>query len=822
MKIANYIKEMTLEEKAAILSGTEFWMTNQIPRLDIPSIYMADGPIGLRKQDEQADHMGLNKSEQTTCFPAGVTIASSWNPENARRMGEAIADECHYYGVNILLGPAVNIKKNPRCGRNFEYYSEDPYLSGIMGTEFVKGVQDDGIGVSVKHFAANNNENYRFMGDSIVDERALREIYLKAFEMIIKEANPTTVMCAYNKINGIHCSENKHLLTEILRDEWKYDGVVISDWGAVVDRAKGIQAGMDLEMPGDCKKFRSDIITSVKNGSLAIQDVDKGVINILKLIERTKDIDTHRSFDKEYHSKLSGDIAADCAVLLKNNGSLPLNKNKRYLVVGDLFQKMRYQGSGSSIINPTQVISPKQAFDNRNLSYKFVRGYLASEVTPDHKQEEDALNASKAYDEIIFFGGQTDTTESEGYDRDHLELPENQIALLYRFISLGKKVILVLFGGSPVELPFEDKISAILNMYLPGQSGGEATTALLFGEKSPSGKLAETWPMTYKDIPFGDEYITSQFELYKESIYVGYRYYDKLHGHGVRYPFGFGLSYTTFTYSNLVVKEKGNSVTVTCDIINTGNRDGAEVVQLYIGNPPSNVFKAEKELRAFTKVYLKKGETKQAVMTFKRSDLSYYHVHLNKWVLENGYYQLLIGASSIDIRLTADFVISGEPSIEIPYSQNELVEYYDVSNLTKVSNDSFERLLGFPLPNLNLPKIPVTIESKLADYRYSFFGRIIYNAVIGVGRRKYKKALRLPEGDKRDREMKNGLFLMKILPNNNFRSMAASSSGLFPMKMAFAVAEITNGHYIKGLNYILKKESVPPLPKNKIKGVHHD
>ena len=813
-KIRQYVNEMTIEEKAALLAGTEFWKTNPIPRHGIGSIYMTDGPCGLRKQGDKADHLGINESDPTTSFPTGVSIASSWNLENARLMGQAIAEECKAYGVNVLLGPAVNIKKNPRCGRNFEYFSEDPLISGKMGIEFTKGVQSEGIGVSVKHFAANSNENYRFMGDSIVDDRALREIYLKAFEMIVKEANPSTVMCAYNKVNGTYCSENKYLLTDILRKEWGYDGVVLSDWGAVNDRVESLKAGMDLEMPGDCTYFRKNIIDAALNGKLSMEYVDRAATNVLKLIERTKGIKKTKHFAEEEHSRLSGEIAADSAVLLKNNGGLPLKRDEKYLIIGDLFDKMRYQGAGSSLINPTKVTSPKNAFDQRKVKYTFVRGYRESEVEPEINYENEAVKAAEEYDQLLFFLGQTDYTESEGYDRDHLELPANQVSLLNRLIKMEKKIILVLYGGSPVEMPFESKVNAILNMYLPGQTGGEATAALLFGEKTPSGKLAETWPMTYQEVPFGNEYISSKSELYKESIYVGYRYYDKVKGKGVRYPFGFGLSYTSFEYTNLVIEVLENDIQICCDVQNTGECFGAEIVQLYVGNPQGKVFMAEKELRAFSKAYLQPGEKKTVNMSFLKSDLAYYNICEKNWILENGTYMISVGASSTDLRLESKIEISGEAEVENPYSRQEFLEYYDVANLSKVTDKTFEKLLGYPLPNRKEQEIPVHLNTRFVEFRYSFIGRILYNAIVGVGERQFKKALKMPDGPEREAQKKTGMFVMRLMPNNSVRSLSASSAGVFPMKLAYAFVELTNGHILKGLKYILQKEKASKLPKD--------
>ncbi|MEN1990527.1 glycoside hydrolase family 3 C-terminal domain-containing protein [Paenibacillus hubeiensis] len=808
------IQEMTIEEKAALMAGVDFWKTNPIPRLSIPSIYMTDGPCGLRKQGDQADHLGLNKSEETTSFPTGATIAASWNPENVRKMGAAIAKECHHFGVNVLLGPAVNIKRNPRCGRNFEYFSEDPLVSGVFGSAFVEGVQNEGIGVSLKHFAVNNNENYRFMGDSVVDERALREIYLKAFEMIVKQTRPVTVMCAYNKVNGVYCAENHHLLTEVLRNEWGFDGLVVSDWGAVSDRVEGIKAGMDLEMPGDCEFFRKNIIDAAYSGALPMADLDQAVKNVLSLIQRTSNINYGMSFDKDAHHSLSGEIAADSAVLMKNDGSLPLQKTGKFLVVGDLFEKMRFQGAGSSLINPARLTTPKAAFDSRNIDYDFVRGYRESEILPETDYENEALRLAESAECILFFGGQTDYTESEGYDREKMTLPENQLSLLNRLSKLNKKIIFVMFGGSPVELPFESTVNAILNMYLPGQAGGEAAAQLLFGEKNPSGKLAETWVETYSDVPFGEEFVRHKTELYKESIFVGYRYFDSLKGRGVKYPFGHGLSYTTFEYSSPEMEMGPEKVTVRCQITNTGSMAGSEVVQVYVSNLRSEVFKPIKELRAFTKVFLNPGERKKVELSFDKKDLAYFHVTKNEWILENGDYSILIAASVEDIRLTAGFSITDQPVIPGPYHRDRLQHYFSPERLTSATLEEFEALLGRSTHNQknseNQPRY--TMDSRLDELKTSFIGKIFYNVVVGVGKKQFKRSQRLPEGPEKDMERKNGMFLMKMMPNNSIRSMSVSSTGRFNYHMAAGLIELLNGRVVKGIKRMRTKDNLPPLP----------
>ena len=577
MDIESTLKQMTSEEKAALVSGTDFMYTNPIPRLGIPSLCMSDGPPGQRKQAEGGDN-GISNSEPATAFPTAVTTASGWNPENLRKIGAAIGRECRHYGVHTLLGPGVNIKRNPLCGRNFEYFSEDPYLAGVMGAAEVEGVQSQGVGVSVKHFAMNNSENYRFMGNSVASENTIRNLYLKPFEYIVKHAHPATLMCAYNQINSVYCSENKWLLTDVLRGEWGFDGVVMTDWGAVHDRTAGIRAGLDLEMPGDTAICRKWILDALKDGSLPMEDLDKACRNILKWIDRYVQPAETAPVDWDAHHDLAGEIAADCAVLMKNDGVLPLTGKEKLHITGELFENMRYQGAGSSMIHPTRVTTVRDAFEKRNIK--------------NHDLQD--------CDTILVFAGLTDEYESEGCDRETMRLPEKQLKLIDEMIATGRKVVVVLFGGSVVELPFNDQVSAILNMFLPGQNGGEATAQLLLGEKNPSGRLAETWPMRYEDVPGHESFGKTPQEVYAEGMEVGYRYYQK-HGIPVRYPFGHGLSYTTFNHSEW--HKEGNTYTQT--ITNTGSRFGGEAAQLYL----------EGELKGFAKVYLEPGESRTVRIT---------------------------------------------------------------------------------------------------------------------------------------------------------------------------------------------------------------
>lgn len=807
MDIQNFLTLLSLEEKAALVSGADFMYTNPIPRLSIPSVRMSDGPHGLRVQSEGGDN-GVNGSEPATSFPTAACTASSWNPENTRKMGEAIAEEALHYGINVLLGPGACIKRNPLCGRNFEYFSEDPLLAGKMGAAEVEGVQSKNVGVSAKHFALNNAENYRFMGDSVCDMRAIREIYLKVFEIIVKESKPHTMMCAYNKINGEYCCQNKWLLNDILRKEWGFDGAVMSDWGATHDRVKGVAAGLDLEMPGDTAICRKWIIDAVKGGTLKEEDLDKAVENILRLVQRYENNPKGVDVDWEAHNALAAEIAEDCAVLLKNDGSLPLKKNNKLLVVGDLFEKMRYQGSGSSMINPTFLTTPKAAFDSNGVDYKFCRGYAENALDPNEKLIAEAVDSSKEYDSVLVFAGLTDYVESEGCDRENMRLPENQLALIDALIKTGKKIVVVLFGGSPVELPFADKVSAILNMYLPGQNGGTATYNLLFGIKSPCGKLAETWVKEYADVPFGNDFAKTLNEIYKESIFVGYRYYLTANKE-VRYPFGYGLSYTTFDYRNMQVEETDSGYKVSCEIANNGKVDGAEIVQLYV-KASQGVFKPIKELKGFTKVYLKAGESKRVEISLKKADLRYWNIKESRWVLESGDYELQLSSDCQTVKLTQIVYISGA-NAEIPYSDN-VNRIYGSAHLSLVNDAVFESMSGLKIPAIP-PKKPIRLESRFSDMQSTFMGRILYSAVLGVAKKDMKNARKLPEGAERDNKIKGAIFLKRILESNSIITMSMSAGKSCPYNFAQGFVNMANGHLIKGIKCFCTKIKVPKLPK---------
>lgn len=814
-EISILLSQLTPEEKAALLEGYKSWMTNAIPRFAIPAIHLTDGPVGVRKKAEDVGEgvMGLGKSLPSTAFPTSVTIANGWNPENAESMGRAIGEECVGYDVQVLLGPALNLKRDPRCGRNFEYYSEDPLLSGKMATAMVRGVQSTGTAACPKHFALNNCENHRYMSDSVIDERAARELYLKSFEICVKEGKPWTMMCAYNKINGTHCSENKWLLTDVLRKEWGFDGLVMTDWGATHDRLAGVQAGLDLDMPGGIWENRKAIIDAAKSGALPMETLDQAAGNLLKLIARCQPT-MEKSADMEVllkcHDALAIDIAADCAVLLKNDGTLPLRGTEKLLVVGDLFEKMRYQGAGSSGLNPAHLTSPKAAFDKAQAVYTFVRGYLEMEHDPNPALEAEALAAAKNADTILFFGGLTELFESEGFDRDDLSIPQNQLSLLQKLSDAGKRIVVVLFGGSPMELPFADSVSAILHMALPGQGGGEACRRLLWGEATPNGRLSETWMKTCGDIPYGERFSKGKIEQYRENIFVGYRYFDEA-PEKVRYPFGYGLSYTTFSYSDLSIKYDTDKIIVTVTVQNTGERAGAEVVQLYVGrNENTSVFKAQKELKAFQKVYLAPGEKKTVTLTLTEGDLAYYNTRVHAWVVENGEYPVYIGAFAQDIRLRGSVSVTGYDTAAAPYSEKTVSAYGKIVECA-IPDEVFSETIGYPIPS-EPPIRPYTVESPISDYQASFMGRMLYNGFMkGVGGNQ-KKLDAMPEGTEKNEMIKNQQFVMNLIPRNCTRALIQSGGGRMQMNMARAIVEIANGHIIRGVKEAMKKDTPLPLP----------
>ncbi|MGN1042977.1 MAG: glycoside hydrolase family 3 C-terminal domain-containing protein [Christensenellales bacterium] len=726
------LKNLTLEEKCALCSGIDFWHTTPIKDKGIESVTVSDGPHGLRKEKKsEADVANvMQESEKATCFPTAVTVASSWNVETVKKMAEAIAEEAIDQGVDVVLGPGINIKRNPLCGRNFEYFSEDPYLAGELGATYVKAMQDKHVGTSLKHFAVNSQEKRRMSVSSEVDERAFREIYLSAFENTVKKAQPYTVMCSYNPINGVYSSDNKYLLTDILRDEWGYTGIVVSDWGAVNDRVKGIVAGLDLQMPSDEGICDRDIAEAIKSGALKEEQLDKVVMRMLEFIDKCladRVITGNKKCDYEAHAEIAAEIAADGAVLLKNDGALPLKKEEKLAVIGSLAKNMRYQGSGSSQINPYSLTSFTDYLDSMGEKYAYADGYGKSDV-PDKEKIEEAKNIAKIADKALLFIGLTDEYESEGFDRTHLSLPASHNELIKEILSVNENVIIVLAGGSPVEMPWLNDVRAVLNMYLAGSAGGKACYKLLYGEVTPSGKLAETYPISLDSNPAYKYYqMGPQTVEYRESIYVGYRYFDKAKK-DVLFPFGYGLSYTTFEYSDMSLSsdhiDENDLLTVSFTVTNTGTTDGAEVAQVYVRDVESTVFREDKALKGFVKVFLKAGESKKVSVELDRRSFAFYDVKKCDWTVESGEFEILVGASSRDLRWTKKVFVNGT-AVECDCAE-KLSSYYAPDKATDFPAEEFEALLGRKLTvNRPFKKGEIGYNATIGDLGVCWIGKLI-------------------------------------------------------------------------------------------------
>lgn len=677
--IKKIISQMTLEEKASLCSGLDFWHTKAVERLGIPSVMVTDGPHGLRKQAEDADHLGLNQSVKATCFPSGAALASSWDRSLIEKVGIALGEECQAEGVAIILGPAANIKRSPLCGRNFEYFSEDPYLSSEMAANHIKGVQSQGVGTSLKHFAVNNQEHRRLSVDAIVDERTLREIYLASFEGAVKQSQPWTVMCAYNRVNGEYCSENEYLLNSILKEEWGHEGFVMSDWGAVNERVQGLKAGLELEMPSSHGLGDRKIVEAVKNGSLPVEVLDKAVERLLNIIFKAVDNKKENAvFDKEEHHKLAKEVARECMVLLKNEDNiLPLKKEDNIAIIGAFAKKPRYQGGGSSHINPTKLditLEEIRKVSGMEANILFAEGFNLDNDDIDEKLIAEAKEAAIKSNVAVIFAGLPDRYESEGYDRKHMRIPENQIKLIEAVAKVQSNVVVVLSNGSPIEMPWIDKVKGVLEGYLGGQASGGAIAEILFGVANPCGKLAETFPKKLSDNP---SYLNFPGEgdkvEYREGLFVGYRYYDKKELEPL-FPFGHGLSYTTFEYTDILVDKKEildtETLKVKVKVKNTGKLSGKEVVQLYVKDIESSVIRPLKELKGFEKVELQPGEEKEVVFELGKRAFAYYNTEIKDWYVESGDFEILAGSSSRDIKLKEVVNVKSTTVVKKKFTRN--------------------------------------------------------------------------------------------------------------------------------------------------------
>ncbi len=677
MDIKKLVSQMTLEEKASLCSGADFWHTRGVERLGIPSVMVTDGPCGLRKQAGETDHLGLNASVKAISYPTGSCIASSFDRNLIRESGEYLGEECQAEDVAVLLGPAVNIKRSPLCGRNFEYFSEDPYVAGEMAAAYIKGVQSKHVGTSIKHFAANSQEHRRMTSDSVVDERTLRELYFPAFEKAAKEAQPWTFMCSYNRLNGTYASENHRLLTELLRDEWGFEGAVVSDWGAVNERPVGVAAGLDLEMPGPGTANTQKIIEAVKNGTLAEQDVDTAVERVLQFVYAyLENRDPNAKFQYERDHEKARQMAAESMVLLKNEGNiLPLSKEKKVAFLGKFAELPRFQGGGSSHVNSFKVVGAVEAAEG--LSVTYAQGYPTDTQTPDDAMIAEAVKAAKDADCAVLFIGITDAMESEGFDRKDLKIPACQEKLIEEVVKVQKNTVVVVHCGAPIEMPWIDDVKAVLYAYLGGEAVGGATVDILFGEVNPSGKLAETFPLRLEDNPsylyyFGEGDRTE----YREGIFVGYRYYDKKKL-PVLFPFGHGLSYTEFAYSDLTFDKTSlkdtDTLRVSVKVKNVGERAGKEIVQLYVQDNESSVIRPVKELMGFEKIELAPKEEKTVSFTLEKRAFAFYDTAISDWRVETGEFTIHIGKSSRDIQLSGVVHVESTTVVKKVFTANSTI-----------------------------------------------------------------------------------------------------------------------------------------------------
>lgn len=675
MDIKALVSQMTLEEKAGLCSGLDFWHTKPVERLGVPSVMVSDGPHGLRKQDEKADHLGVNDSIKAVCMPAACATASSFDRDLMGRMGQAIGDSCQHEKLGVVLGPAVNIKRSPLCGRNFEYFSEDPYLAGEMSAAYINGVQSKNVGTSIKHFAANSQEHRRMSSSSNADERTLREIYFPAFEISVRKAQPWTVMCSYNRVNGVYASENPWLLTDVLRGEWGFKGYVMSDWGAVSDRVAGVAAGLDLEMPSSSGINDRKIVAAVKSGELDEKIVDQACERILEINYRYLDnARPETPWDQEADHQLSARIAEECMVLLKNDGILPLNKTDEVAFIGEFAAKPRFQGGGSSHINAFRTTSAVEAAQGLPVTY--VQGYSAARDMATDEMIAEAVQAAKAAKVAVVFAGLPDAYESEGYDRAHMAMPACQNRLIEAVAGANPNTVVVLHNGSPVEMPWLGKVKAVLEAYLGGQAVGIATVRLLYGDANPCGHLAETFPVKLSDNPsylyYGGEGNEAD---YREGVFVGYRYYDKKEM-PVLFPFGFGLSYTTFACSNLRLSgakiTDQETLTATVTVTNTGSRAGKTVVQLYVGDKESTVLRPIRELKGFEKVELQPGESRDVTFTLDKRAFAYWNAAIHDWHVETGAFTIEVGQSSRDIEVSGEVTVESTVALPRHYTADSI------------------------------------------------------------------------------------------------------------------------------------------------------
>ena len=796
-KYQDILDKLTLKEKASLISGKDFWQTVNIDRVGIPSAFLSDGPHGVRRQAAAADHLGLNASIPATSYPTAATMANSWDPELGEELGQRLGQEAAVQKVNILLGPGLNMKRSPLCGRNFEYFSEDPYLAGKMAAGYVRGIQSNGISACIKHFACNNQEENRMTLDSIVDERTFREIYLTAFEIAVKEGKTKSIMSSYNLINGKFANENEHLLVDILRKEWGYDGLVVTDWGGNNDGVASLRCGNQLEMPGTPDR-PEEVIKAIENGELEESVLDDCVDKLLETVFDTMENGVNKApekFDVEEHHAAAQRFAEESAVLLKNNGVLPLAVDKKVAFIGDFMYLPRYQGAGSSIVNPTKLDNTIDLLPNSGFEIVGTAKGFDRYGKKKKKLRNEAIELAKKADVVVMYLGLDEVTEAEGLDRQNLHLENNQLELVKDIKALDKEIVIVLSCGSAVEMPFIDDVSAVLHCYLNGQAGAQAALNILSGKVNPSGKLSETIPLALEDVASSDNFPSHTRTIeYREAYGIGYRYFD-ISQTPVRFPFGFGLSYTTFEYKNLVVDNSG----VKFEITNTGNVDGKEIAQLYVGLKGSAIIRPLKELKGFVKVFLKAGETKKVSIPFDDKTFRYFNTATNKWEIEKGVYDLYVAASIDDVRLVGSISQIGTTNT-VPYSKEDLPHYFE-GKLRDIPDEEFRTLLGHDIPNGALPfykknRMVIDYNTTFSELRYSkrWIGRLVGKAIPWFTRVLRKMG---------NRVLANTLVMGVV--HQPMRGMSRFSGGGLRMSQLDGLIMIFNGHFWKGLHHFNKE-----------------
>ena len=775
------LKELTLEEKCALLSGAETFKTRGMPKHGIPQIWLSDGPHGLRKQAGESDHLGLNPSVPATCFPTASAVANSWDAALGEEIGAALGEEAAAQEVSVLLGPGLNMKRNPLCGRSFEYFSEDPYLAGKLAAGYIRGIQSKGVAACPKHFAVNSQETRRMASDSIVDERTLREIYLTGFEIAVKEGHPRSIMSSYNLVNGTYANENKHLLMEILRGEWGFDGAVITDWGGSNDHALGVKNGSTLEMPAPGGDSVRELLAAVESGKISESDIDARLSELLPLVFDTKAaLDAApREFDAAAHHALARRAAEESLVLLKNEGSLlPLAAGSKVAVIGDFAKNPRYQGAGSSMVNSTQVdVLLDKLIDSELNVIGYQQGF-DRHGKPDAALQKSACELAAQANAVILCMGLDEIAESEGLDRSNLRLAQNQVDLLQAVAAVNPKIVVVLYSGSVVETPWLDNCQALLYAALGGQAGAGAVADALTGKVNPCGKLAETWPLAYADVPSAADFATRRKTVeYREGLYIGYRYFTTAEK-AVRFPFGYGMSYTTFAYSDMAANEQGVSLTVT----NTGSVAGTEIVQLYVAKKSSELFRPVRELKGFARVTLAPGEKQRITIMLDDKAFRFWNVKANRWEIEGGEYELLVGASVEDIRLCEKISVHGTATVH-PYEDVDLDCYYK-GNVLSVSDADFEKLLGHPIPD-GKTKIDRNLTLGELNHARSPLGWLVWLVLT----------ILLDVSYKRGKPDLNILFQY----NMPLRALAKMTNGAISMGMVDGIVMELQGFWILGL-----------------------